>query len=55
MTLLPLCKAMLATLQLAVPVAIPLALVELLIQLTWVTPTLSDAVPATVRVAVVLV
>src|SRR5260221_11116158 len=44
-------SATLAMLQLPVPVALPLALFAALRQVTLVTPTLSDAVPANATVA----
>ena len=44
----PSCKAIPLAVQLVVPVAVPLP-PELFVHVTWVTPTLSDAVPPSVR------
>jgi hypothetical protein len=51
MTFAPAFRAMLATLQLVVPAAVPLAPVVWFVQTTCVTPTSSDAVPAKARPA----
>src|SRR5689334_13842456 len=54
MMLLPGCSAMLFTVQFAVPVAVPLP-PALFVQLTCVTPTLSDAVPPSANGLVLVV
>jgi hypothetical protein len=52
-TFAPLCSAMLLAVQLVVPLAVPLP-PRSFVHVTWVTPTLSDAVPPKFTVLLVV-
>ena len=52
-TFIPSWSAILLAVQLAVPVAVPVP-PALFVHVTWVTPTLSDAVPPSVRSALLV-